>query len=447
MSEPTPVDSAAPIVPSPASASVNKDDAAPKKRKFDSASTDSSKSSSVLTIFKRCLDPVSLVPVSDPEVSTFVPNASFMMSMVANVDNIFMSPMRKFIQHVPSWTPMHTRLYVSMIFYIQCMRCMKYAHIASREILQLLHNLDDRIGFKTIMVPGYLEPFFRSLTTTPCENQNFGLITPALPDLESTAEINQTIQLPFSAFLPPIPLLLRALRNMFRPGNPNTDREFDRNLVNDGQQAVPIGPDSPHRAARDARIMPGLKESIVLLPRTPHDVATRAPQIRFPLPNPEDDYDEWPDYLFLANDLKWFVSLCQMMSLYCRNFKNSLPLDSFSVTNGRMPTVEITFTHNYANEQIARQDEERDFFAAAIGQSRVLGLREDESSLALLSQINAIHPPNYVPGFDPHLQVLETRAGPFWNFQPIFSDSNPYDPSGPFIVCVEDLLQELNFKA
>ncbi|XP_057768462.1 uncharacterized protein LOC130988597 isoform X1 [Salvia miltiorrhiza] len=150
--------------------------------------------------------------------STYIPNAAVLMLLVRHMD-IAMASTKHWIGNCLFWTPVHSLIYVSMLYYIQIMRAMDCANLirTGSELSALLQTIKLHHRFDNLWVPGPLVQFFKSISCfLPFQDNSFGVVSPRLPDTPgwSRANTRYGFQPPYNLMMPNIPALFSRLSNI-----------------------------------------------------------------------------------------------------------------------------------------------------------------------------------------------------------------------------------------
>jgi hypothetical protein len=112
--------------------------------------------------------------------SHFIPSTINFFAMLATMD-AQMSTTHKFTQSNPNWHPLVSQLYISLLIYIQIIRCMIEADPLNTELIQFYDILYRHLGLESLVVPGPLVAFFAAITYTSSPFEWIGNICPTLP--------------------------------------------------------------------------------------------------------------------------------------------------------------------------------------------------------------------------------------------------------------------------
>lgn len=115
------------------------------------------------------------------EVSTFTPTAFNYFEVVHFMDKLITSNTYFANSGLP-WHPFVSRLYFSVLFYLQAFRAMEYAKLGSRSTRQLISQILKDLPPERLPVPGPLLPILKALCCTQPDDKYFRYVCPQIPD-------------------------------------------------------------------------------------------------------------------------------------------------------------------------------------------------------------------------------------------------------------------------
>lgn len=159
--------------------------------------------------------------VSDSVSSCVIPCSLAFFQVVHTLDNL-MATTHRFLQSAPTWHPVVSHLYFSMLFYFQVLRAQREAGELGFQLMELMNTIESYFDFRSLAVPGPLVHFLASLSVAAPADELFGNVYTGVPHVPATAP-NSAFRLTHGLFarLPDVPLLLDIFsRQVFGRHNP-----------------------------------------------------------------------------------------------------------------------------------------------------------------------------------------------------------------------------------
>jgi hypothetical protein len=256
--------------------------------------------------------------LSDRECSIYTPDASMLARMVQIMDEkMLTNRYRK--SHFQRWCPISTRIYITTLWYIQILRCMRSLHVLDASTSAFLFDFELNVPLNTLPIPGPLAPFFSALSVCESADKGLGPIGPSIPiPPPMAANRGSQIDQLYLPFLPNLWHLFRGYANLSRmiaapapvgvgaaAPQPQIHINWDFNLNNPASQNLHvIGGNNPAHAGAYTRISPfGLHRSGMT---ENHRTAFVTSTIRPTMPEIDANAnanppETWKDYLFPNN--------------------------------------------------------------------------------------------------------------------------------------------------
>lgn len=372
---------------------------------------------------------IQTITVKRPTISTYVPNAHVMFSVLHIMDNSILSN-RHWGPYLPRWTPLHSRLYYGTLFYIQIFRCMISATIAPMHIRNLMRNFEEMYPLDRLPIAGPLLPFFKALTTCQTPFVEYGFVSPTVPlNPGCTAANASSLEDHVSILLPNLVAICRGITNSRHiPAARAIPRNWEHNLQNTAAAAVIIDPAAANQQSRNARVTPGTVNPIGISLQTAAKYAEEKSHLTMPVFTPADIPANWEEYLSFDNSLQWFGPLIAQHETHSHFFDGSSTLASVSTLNGNTPLLFITQRTLYPNRDDHRLQVVETIDFTASGSSNTIEIPAPCDKYALLTQINFKPAPNFSPFDDTTGDIGVTRFGPWWDVSPIRLITYDYDP-------------------
>lgn len=127
---------------------------------------------------------VSGIPVhqelSESVTSKVYPSSLALFQIVLHMDNL-MTVTHRFLQSAPTWHPIVTHLYFSLLFFFQVLRAQRESGELGFQLMELLNTIEQYFDFRSLAIPGPLVHFFSALSVAAPADELFGNVTVALP--------------------------------------------------------------------------------------------------------------------------------------------------------------------------------------------------------------------------------------------------------------------------
>jgi len=378
----------------------------------------------------RCVEYIQLATVERYDRSTYVPSAHMLFTTIQELDLPLLT-LRQFSSELLRWTPLHTRLYYGILFYIQTLRAMNTVSLLSSTNSVFLREFLDIYPPESLPIAGPLVVFFKALTACDAPLPEYGAISPYLPpntglDADQHGALPQDLRV----LLPNITGIRNGIANTRLPLVNAAHVIWDHNLHNPtaGAAALPIAHNTPNHLARDARITPGTVHPVNMSPQALRAYATAAGHIRIPAtPNLVANMS-WSTYLGFSTDFSWFGHLASQMQKHSRFFQGSTTLASCAPKDGPTSLVINEQVQHYPNRNAHRDAAIESISHTTQSHALVPSVSPPCDKLGLFTQLNWIPSANFGP--NDHAGAIDhTRHGPFWNITPARSFSQQFNPA------------------
>jgi hypothetical protein len=271
--------------------------------------------------------------------------------------DFLMASTTKFYQVTPDWIPYVSQLYIAVLFYVQVLRTQELAGSIDPIQLEFLQRIVQRYHAPNLLIPGPLVPFFQAISASNGPTDNYGNITPGIPN-QTSLGVTQANDFRFAnrtnLILPNVILIMdQLIRTLNQAPLAAPDDNSDRWYTNIFGVAAPApGPAAGNTSflmySPNARSNPYCPDSQVrafhrtgthwlnLLPTTPGVAAFTSP---YTLGANATNLNLWQILAFqgpphvpaIANrHYSWFDKVSSVMQKYCKFFHHSVPLSAIS---------------------------------------------------------------------------------------------------------------------
>jgi hypothetical protein len=377
--------------------------------------------------------------VFQPGTSTFIPSSNVLFYMIYIMDPV-MAQTHRWTQSAVSWHPVISRIYFTVLFYVQILRCMEAADVLHRNGIAFLHGFMDAYPLHTLAIPGPLVPIFEALSASIPSPNFFGTVTPIIPDAPTEDQAHSYVMSEnVRNILPDLPHLIEQANLLIG----NTTYQFRRTLGGQTLRTTAAEGNAPADSIRTwnaIAINPALRYPAMTTATTRNNFAENGPFLRLPRSPPigtETTPLDWYQFLFFDADadVKWFGRIAGLMGNYCRFFTQARSLNDCSPTarptsqirsymSLPVPRATATVTGHYPNA--ADIDALIPAFPFSVRNTHAnLSITTTDEQIALLAQLNL------VDGSEPSLfgRVTTTLTGPFWTVAPEMRTSPTVDPT------------------
>jgi len=260
----------------------------------------------------------------------YVPVALSLFIMLDILDRLMIRTYR-FMQSSGSWSPLSSRSYIGVLFFVQAMRARETAGCTERAEQECLDWFSLHFDFRNLMIPGPLVPFFQAITTSAAPFEWFNDIAPRLFDTGSWNAAADYLY-PDSLYwcLPNVALMIDQLQ-WIRDTATSTSAQVFSNLFS--VAATATADVRMHMASPDARHRVHMTQQQFDVMKT-HLAMTDLPPSRLDANDTDTDSYDWLQILRLVDTdesrLGWFDEFSGTMQTYCKFFENSVPLSAIS---------------------------------------------------------------------------------------------------------------------
>lgn len=298
-----------------------------------------------------------LITQRKPQISAFTPCAMNCFIVQHYMDTL-MGENSYFLDQEPLWNSMISRLYTSLIFYYQTLRCMDYAKIGSQTTKNLIKAFIQDYPPERFPVPGPILPIMKSLSVAEPTDKTFGIVTPRLPELPGPQTANALLSEAHleMLLLPNMPIMAGILNDMMQPDERDyTTIEAFSNEANFEINGHEFEAQNWNQAERDVWLQPGMTHALESPPETNSNFLIDGGFLRIPEIQAATELSTIRDYLLLV-DTQWIDNLIPIMTRYSMFFKESGNLGQCSITGptaGLIRSRPTTLTSGNAQANIA----------------------------------------------------------------------------------------------
>jgi len=369
---------------------------------------------------------IKLIQNSLNQINKFVPSSHQMFRIIHYMNEVLFSN-SEICSSFPMLNPLIVRLYYSIVFYLQILRCMHFSGILPWNMISLYNGLMSQYPPDTIPIAGPLICYFQSLSTASPENENYGIVTPTLPTVglgNASRAAALVPGFPHNWALPQPHLLRALLGNLY---NTDVDTIIDTwNPLPDtaqiqGDPVQLMGFDfTPETPAPDlwALALPGLSYELEQPADFIVETINYGNSLNIPIPQHNTNTVGIANMLDILGN-EWFNSLCQLMSKVNTHFKHSGNLNHCSPAgNGASLPISVV---NIQNLNADWEHTPPGLFAdSTVFEPSPSTLCHEQSlpsmiqQYSFMSQINLMVTPG-VPGPIANFgSDQDTRTGPYW---------------------------------
>ncbi|GER52846.1 coat protein [Striga asiatica] len=265
-----------------------------------------------------------------PLNSTFIPFAGVLTYIVRYMDHT-MASTKHWTDNCMGWSPLHSMLYFSLLFYIQTFHAMEIAGAIPPS--SPLRSLLSAIEAENLWIPGPLVQFFKNLSCfRPVETDLYGILTPyVLLAPEWSHESGYVLVEPLCTLVPHIPALISRLRTICSVAvRDNMNDTLFASDVNGPNHAATLFGRNFTNSDNDQLIMhsPGMNLALPGSLRLWQNAASRLELNGISATLEPDTVVEnsWACFLQLNGVSEWFGPLTAIMSKYSQFWKGSSTL-------------------------------------------------------------------------------------------------------------------------
>jgi len=396
----------------------------------------------------------SLINTIEPTPSFFVPS-SLMMFFVIHEMDYHICQNFYFNRSTTYFHPYISRLYFSVLFYIQVLRAMNKAGALERKAKLFLDQFLDDFPPESLSIPGPLMTYFQSIAVSQPNDGNMGKIYPFVPTTNlgpksQKERINDTLS---NWLLPNVPLLFGFIARITSQEAKNSaTTNGGRNDVKD--YPSPWNPLLVLSSTNNVDVQPQINGV-----NWSSDTSTWDPTTAWSLVSPAHEYpiessDEQnkkfskygsnlkiptltantstrsiADYLQL-NEPEWFSKILTIMTLYSKYFKSSGTLAQCSPELGSSTRITIAYEAPKAkpNKPFLPQpttpgDDDSRFPLIFRSHTTEYGINQYNQNLAHFSQLNAEIFDSHPKFANAGTKTAGDKDGPFWDIAPVSHES------------------------
>jgi len=380
-------------------------------------------------------------------LNTFYPDFT-MLFVALNALDFAMLSTDKFCRAAEFWTPLVSRIYISIIVYVQVMRSMRATSTNfGVEIQQFLDWFEEHFPLTTLPVPGPLVNFISTISACHISTLDYKVMCPTLPSkVPTSANTRWTITNNLVLKFPNVPQLFNQLSTHYAFANPAAAApqtaeqigrwaDFGRTIFATNSWAAGASTTQVHRTpltgfatavyahlwaspgfAQTYRTNTSIGRNLIdygmptdsILPAEFNSAAVNGPNAALP---------SWQTFLGFETTHEWFSEFARIMAVYSKFWKESTSLDTISPVGSTAPlcVAEATALLVQPTTRFPALTLSRNFVV------RVSGLPEADLLDAQLSAINCANTgtvttgvaatPNVAPQTGPYLDLaIQERA-------------------------------------
>jgi hypothetical protein len=280
------------------------------------------------------------------ETSTFLPSAHRLYAVLHEIDDILVQN-RYFRQSIPSFLPTQSRIYMGIIFLMQCYRAMIHAglpmDVITKATIQQFFN-DHPV--ETLPIPGPLIPIIQSICVSNPQDATMPRVCPRLPQELGPRQASQLILGPHNFAIPNIPMLFGIHESIraYTIANPNNSAEqlltqygIDTDstaqvTINDRVFPVAFTGGAQPLTAREkwSVTCPGIGQPFELPEELLANYKNNRRYVRFPVLTANMTTRSLSDFIRISTG-NWFPTLKRNMAIYCRYVKGSGTMQDIGV--------------------------------------------------------------------------------------------------------------------
>lgn len=176
------------------------------------------------------------------DMNTFVPNAINMFYMLGICD-MLMSTTDRFLRSTPSWLPIVSQYYISVLWIVQIIRIRIETRYGSPEEIEIFKELCEHLQIQNLLIPGPLVPFFAALASASADADWIGDFMPGLPTVAEMIGTHACLANQWQRVVP-FPVFLLDMLKHFATEQADkvthTGYEWTRNIF--GITSTPVDP-------------------------------------------------------------------------------------------------------------------------------------------------------------------------------------------------------------
>nr|UTE99550.1 coat protein [Lichen partiti-like RNA virus sp.] len=367
------------------------------------------------------------------KVSTYTPSSLRMFHILNCMNTILMNNFYA-RRSMPALHPIPVRIYFGILWFIQTLRCMKFAHRIDQDQSDFIVRFLNAYPPEDLHIPGPLMLVFKSISTSQPEDKSFGKVCPHVPDyLGPEVKEDLIINNDSTVLLPQLPLLYsmnHILVNL--PGNVASENQWSP--VKPGQGNLPNAVTfMGHTFAQDRTTWSNRHAWALSSPGVEYPIEANAAimdsyrQNAFILDIPDSpaSIELTSDFLNL-NDLEWFGRLNEMMAIYAKYFRGSGTLADCALSG--VSANQVYGTYKDQNTAPVRPtgfgDRHSRVKLVCTHKTTTRELPQLFELMAFNSQTNMQMPSNHP--FKPNAgrPRANVKTGPFWDIRPESSESS-----------------------
>lgn len=289
---------------------------------------------------------VRIAPITYPVTSTYIPS-SYMFFEALHAAHKLLEGNTYLERVCPDYFSIASRLYYSILFYIQILRAKHAAGIITRNQSTCLRKFEREYPLESLPIMSPLILFFQTLGAVKLSDPMYSWICPTLPEIIGTdANTSGTLHSDAAMPLPNVPFLLTLLQQF--------SSCIDATEYNsDGQVIVPsftsgtnfLGLDfvNQNAATRRTKFSAGTLEPVESAPNLDISVARRIKRWGLPTLTSQTNLQSIGDFLQLMGNSEWFKQLVIVATHESKFFAGSTNLSNIGTTAGLESLIEVKY--------------------------------------------------------------------------------------------------------
>jgi hypothetical protein len=366
-----------------------------------------------------------------PEKSTYVPYSGMLFKCLYYMETHLCSN-RYFSSKLPYWCPYTERIYYGTLFFIQILRCMKYANMLNGHLRALLRDFEEEFDLSNLPIAGPLVPFFRALCVCQPPLEEYEVVLPFIPyDNGTDGATDGMLHADIRVLLPNLVALRRAYNGIRRPPAGQNPHDADNYWHGNLNAPVAVAHNAANESSRDARICPG-SQTHFPMSNGAQMVFQRSADHSPPVPFPANGAGAmtWREFLGFDGNFTWFSRLASLCASSSRYFNGGCSLAEISPVNGVTGLIVCQGDAILPDRNGHRAADAQPVSNIATYDTFLYPVPSPSDAYAFLTQINYVPPDNFNHANDNAGQVGSTRLGPYWDIDIVRSAAIPCDPEG-----------------
>nr|BCD56393.1 putative coat protein [Lichen partiti-like RNA virus sp.] len=367
------------------------------------------------------------------KISTYTPCSTRMFYILNCMNTVLMNNFYA-RRSMPALHPLPVRIYFSILWIIQTLRCMKFVNRIDQDQSDFIVRFLSAYPPEDLHIPGPLLAVYKSLSTSQPEDKSFGKVSPHVSDLLGPSEKSDLIRDSETALLIPQVPILMAMNHILANLPNNVTSESQWSPIKPGTGNLPAAVTFmgstfvPNRTTWTPRqswalSSPGIEYPIEANAQLMDSYRQNA--FILDIPDAPDDIALTSDFLNLS-DLEWFGRLNEMMAIYARYFHGSGTLADCALSG-----VSANQVYGQYKDQSTAPSRPTGFGdrtsrvkLVCTHKTTTRELPQLFELMAFNSQTNMRLPSNHPFKPNAGAPAYGVKEGPFWDIRPESSDSS-----------------------